>query len=532
MQKKCIQCYKTFQIKSEDLEFYKKVGVPVPQICFDCRKQKRFMWRNERFLYERKCDLTGKKIISVYAPNKPYKVYEQSKWWSDEWDALVYGRDFDFSRSFFDQFKDLYLTIPKMSMMVNSCSENSDYSLYLDIGKNCYLCISGAELEDCHYCFFTQYSKNCLDCAVSRRCELCYECLDCDGCYNVNYAQDSTNCMDSWYLSNCHDCHDCFGCINLQHKKNYIFNQEYSPEKYQKMITDYLSSSQSRKAAQEKFEDIKKRSFVRYYHGQKNTNVFGDYISSSINSYMCFDAEELENCSYITNGMKGKDTYDCEYFMNSEMCYECLSNPNTYNCRFNDFVWDSQFVDYSSYCFYSHDLFGCAGVKHNNHCILNKKYSPNAYLKLKEQIINYMKKTGEWGHFFPSSISPFAYNESIAQISYPLTKEEALARKWQWRPKNDRDYQKANGEMLSCDKCGKNYKFIPAEKSFYKNKKIIPPLLCPDCRYFNRMKLRNPRSLWHRQCQKPDCHHTFETTYSPDRKELVYCEECYNKEIY
>jgi len=31
---------------------------------------------------------------------------------------------------------------------------------------------------------------------------------------------------------------------------------------------------------------------------------------------------------------------------------------------------------------------------------------------------------------------------------------------------------------------------------------------------------------------KDGCTNEFETPYAPDRPEIVYCEECYNKEIY
>ena len=32
-----------------------------------------------------------------------------------------------------------------------------------------------------------------------------------------------------------------------------------------------------------------------------------------------------------------------------------------------------------------------------------------------------MMITGEWGEFFPSSLSPFGYNETVAQEYFPLT---------------------------------------------------------------------------------------------------------------
>jgi hypothetical protein len=45
----------------------------------------------------------------------------------------------------------------------------------------------------------------------------------------------------------------------------------------------------------------------------------------------------------------------------------------------------------------------------------------------------------------------------------------------------------------------------------------------------DRMRLRNPRKLNERKCDK--CWTDIKTTYSADRKETVYCEECYNNEI-
>ena len=39
-----------------------------------------------------------------------------------------------------------------------------------------------------------------------------------------------------------------------------------------------------------------------------------------------------------------------------------------------------------------------------------------------------------------------------------------------------------------------------------------------------------PRKLFDRKCDK--CGIDMKTTYSPDREEVVYWEECYNKEVY
>ena len=46
-----------------------------------------------------------------------------------------------------------------------------------------------------------------------------------------------------------------------------------------------------------------------------------------------------------------------------------------------------------------------------------------------------MKKTGEYGEFFPPAIAPVCYNETQGNYYIPLTKEEVLDRGWLWEDK-------------------------------------------------------------------------------------------------
>ncbi len=58
------------------------------------------------------------------------------------------------------------------------------------------------------------------------------------------------------------------------------------------------------------------------------------------------------------------------------------------------------------------------------------------------------------------------------------------------------------------------------------------PRICPDCRHAKRFKNRGPNKLWHRKCMKEGCQNEFQTSYAPDKPEIIYCESCYNKEVY
>ena len=84
--------------------------------------------------------------------------------------------------------------------------------------------------------------------------------------------------------------------------------------------------------------------------------------------------------------------------------------------------------------------------------------------------------------------------------------------------------------VLYCEATGKPYKITPQELKFYRRMCVPVPRRCPDQRQRDRVALRNPHRLWTRPCMQ--CSKPMQTTYSPDRPEIVHCEECYLKDIY
>ena len=160
------------------------------------------VWRNEKHLYKRKCDATGKQIVSTYSPDKKIPIYDQKVRWSDNRDPLDYGQDFDFSRSFFEQFHELQQKVPHMSIMVSHC-ENCEYAPFSFQSKNGYMCVSLVDSEDILYSYQAIHSKNLVDCALIYSSEQCYESL-----YGVNLHTcfRTSNCKDSHHLYFCDDC--------------------------------------------------------------------------------------------------------------------------------------------------------------------------------------------------------------------------------------------------------------------------------------------------------------------------------------
>lgn len=202
-------------------------------------------------------------------------------------------------------------------------------------------------------------------------------------------------------------------------------------------------------------------------------------------------------------------------------------------------------ITYSDFCNNSHDLFGCVCLNHQQFCILNKQYNEAEYKILREKIIEHMKVAGEWGNFFPANLSCFGYNETTANLYFPLTKEEAIARDFNWKdqlekPATPQNYKIPDdikdvgnellNEILVCNICGKNHKIIEQEFKWLKANGVPISRRCMGCRLQRRADMRNPRVLFKRSCQK--CGTEVKTTYAPERPETVYCEACYLKTVY
>jgi hypothetical protein len=89
-----------FTIEPDDFSFYKKINVPPPTFCPECRTQRRFSWRNDSSLYSRYCGLCNKSLVTIYSQKSGVIPFCNKCWWSDKWDPLDYGKEYNFNRSF------------------------------------------------------------------------------------------------------------------------------------------------------------------------------------------------------------------------------------------------------------------------------------------------------------------------------------------------------------------------------------------------------------------------------------------------
>src|SRR3989344_1044812 len=226
--KTCKNCQTQFIIESDDVAFYEKMDVPAPTWCPKCRMQRRMLFFNERTLFKGKCGLCDKEVITAHRPDAPHPVYCQPCWWSDAWDAAQYSRDYDFSRTFFEQFRELRDVVPLPSLNnIYTSNVNSEYCNTCSYVKNCYLCFNSDFSEDCAYTCYLEKSKLCYDVDHAILSERCYDSMGLFKCYGVKYCADLMECVNVQFSRDLKNCSDCFGCINLRSKQYCIFNKQY-----------------------------------------------------------------------------------------------------------------------------------------------------------------------------------------------------------------------------------------------------------------------------------------------------------------
>jgi len=554
--KTCQQCDRAFDIFQKDIGFYKMLRVSSPKLCPDCRLQRRLAWRINflPIFYKKSCSAPGhnEKIITFYSEENPVKVFDDEYYLSDAWEPFDYGRDYDFSQSFFEQFNEFSLKIPHQSLQKDPESINCDYVVSGASSKNCYYVAVPYRSENVYYAYLPSYSRDCLDVNCAHFCEKCYGSSNLDHCYNCNFCRDCLNCLDCCFLFDCKNCQNCFSCFNLRNKKYYFFNQPLTKEEYQKRIKEInLGKRSVVREYQSKFEKLSSRAIRKNLNNIKEENSLGNDLKECRNCFYVFYALKSENLRYMFGAKKCSDTMDFLGGVSNSLCYDSTGVVSGNNIKFSVLIRTGLGLEYCIECNNCQYCFGCFGLKNKKFCLFNKQYSESEYWHLVDKIKTQMLRDGEYGEFFPLKYSPFPYYDSNAQIEFPLTKEEIIKCGWRWQEEVESeidlskfkllikaeqipdDIKDVSDDILNsviiCEQTGKPFRLIKFELDFYRKKNLPLPTIHPFQRIKNSSVFRHPYRLWQYPCSR--CGKTMYSGWDPAKKYKVYCEACYLAEV-
>ncbi|MBI4133203.1 hypothetical protein HY478_01165, partial [Candidatus Uhrbacteria bacterium] len=371
--RQCQSCGESFVIDEADFGFYEKMAVPAPTFCPHCRMLRRFVFRNVHHLFRKREATEGREVFSMYPQQVVVKVYELDYWNSDAWDPLTYGRDYDFSRPFFEQFKELLYEVPwpaksELRMV------NSPYSNNAGGFKNCYLCFNGDDFENSAYVITGYLARESFDLFEARHTELSYEGYMIDESFKVFYSVNCEECHEVWFSRNMVGCQNCFGCVNLRNKTYHLFNEKVGKERYDAFMSAFNSGSH------EAVEEMKERARgfwtkhpMKYALLINNQNATGEHIERSKNIKFSYGVHEAENVAYSQNiSPPASDLYDyTTWGVSVSQMYETLTcGEETSIIKFAWECWPSSTeIEYSAHCRSSSNLFGCVGLNKKKHCI-------------------------------------------------------------------------------------------------------------------------------------------------------------------
>ena len=496
---------------------------------------------------------------------------------------MEYGQELDLTRSFWDQLRELEMKVPMYNYNVIRMV-NSPYAFNATALKNSYLVVNSSYSEDCMYGNAVDYCKDCVDNSHIQETERCYECFWLRKCYQCYFTIMSADSRNLWFSRDCLGCNDCFGCVNLRKASYCIFNKQYTKEEYQKEIEKMqLDTNSGLDEARKKSRTFWKSQITKHQQGVRNLNSTGSYVTDSKNvkdSYLVRESENLRYCQYL-QVPSSKDCYDvANWGENMELCYETMEcGESAYNIKFSRNCWPAcRNLEYCVHLFSSSDCFGCVGLKKKQYCILNKEYTKEEYEELVPKIkklmedIPYVDSQGlvyKYGELFPLELSPFGYNNTLAIQHFPMSKEEAIRKGYVWIETERANYKitkKASElpesikettdqilkEVIECTECKNPYRILENELIFLRREKLSVPHMCSECRHERRINDRLKLFLYERSCmcegtkdetgvykntvshihKDSPCGENFKTGYAPDRPEIVYCEKCYQQEVY
>ena len=383
------------------------------------------------------CPLSLQKInwmVSRFPDTKRIKKVIPSTVFEEKRDELLKKwLDYDFDIGFFNNFNNLFQSID----LWNICywwNENSDYADMIFNSKKSY--ISFIVINNCENVLYSVSVKdNCKDVinwlSIWDSSNIIYQSAWILKSFKIFYSRYIINSSNVWFSSNLIWCSECIFCDDLENQKYCINNKQLEKEEYLKQKEEILKS---------------KKNFYNYFNKVKK--IWKNLVSENVDWNYIVNSENIEKWYYCSNVNTWRNLILVWWVDWDENMYDTFTGWAPY---WNEFYWvmwangdnlyNSVSITLSSNIFYSFFLQNCSfciwcvGLKNKSYCILNKQYSKDEWEKLADEIFSQMDKDWILWVFFPWSLNPFYFNDTVAWLLGDFKKEEIKKEWYMWRDK-------------------------------------------------------------------------------------------------
>lgn len=361
-------------------------------------------------------------FISIYPLSERKTAVQKPLEFEKMRDALI-ELDYDENSPFLSQFKTLFIACPVPSFHHFSGAENCDYANHVSNTKNAYISFhTTGDCENVYYSISTKINSTSIYNSFMTwiNCENIYYSLGIINSYNVFYCKFLKDCDTLWWSNNCIWCKECIFCNDLENQSYCINNTQYTKEEY------FLKKDiilKDKELYESRYLNVPMKSHnwnSKDCHGlfitdsQDTINgYYSHFVRNGYNVILWWHEDWLENAYNTILASWGNDYYnvcaigwDTQYAYNSIWLRKCSN------------IYYSYFLEWCTFCLW------CVGLKNKSFCILNKQYTKEKRYEMVDNIFTNMKKDWSLGNFFDHTMNPFYYNDTLASLFQPLSKEQ------------------------------------------------------------------------------------------------------------
>ena len=498
-EKVCALTGKKWDMTEEEISWYKKFNVP-PHNWEPVTRLKYLMgfpsgiaiWKKPHAktpLRQGSEGQAGEEILSFIHPDSPFKVITDREWFSEEYAQSE--RELDSDKPFFEQFKDLSLSIPYGALRDDGSNVNTAGVDIID-AQDSYMLFGGYDNKRVAYGAISYMNEDCnLVTNIKKGTD--------SFMINASLGQHKGRCciqngpnMNCTFTFACNNLENCYGACNHSYKKYLFWNLQLSQGEWEKEVSKIDLKSQ--KVFDEEWEKfykmITKDAFwPPRFEKKPNEDCTGDYFIDcvrchdcywtdySVDSYRCWVAAEAIESAFslwIGWGHKAYMSVDLATYNNLKFCFR---------------TWRCQSLEYSMDCYDCENCFGCVGLRKKKFHIFNKSYSEDEYWNRVDEIKCSMLERGEYGQFFPAELSQPGYQFSMGEFFLGYSDEELeLFKAPKYDPTvgnvetsgdviraselplhlDEADPKRHIGKPILDEKLGRMFTITPKEFAFYK----------------------------------------------------------------
>ncbi|MBI2485213.1 hypothetical protein HYW18_03650 [Candidatus Uhrbacteria bacterium] len=420
----CALTGEKWNMTEEEIGWYKKFNVP-PHSCAPIPRLKQLLGFPVGIaIWKKPHAETKEPLLTFVHPDSPYQVIPDRDWHNREFAQTT--RELDPGEPFFAQFQQLAYSIPVGALRDEGSSTNS---VGVDMIKcqDTYLLFGGADLQRVLYASVSFHGSDSACITNTLRVNESYHINAAENMHHCTYCFQCGDCINSAFLFDCSRCQDCFGATNKKDKQFIFWNEQLSEGEYRKRLemVDLRSRRTWNECSERYLEMIRGEGYFRdHFNFATDVESTGEYLVRATRCRESYWVEGSTDLFQCWMSLDDRDSMSVVWLGWGDAAYCSADIAYYHNLKFCSRSWRCQDLEYCMDCYDCEHCFGCVGLKKKKFHIFNKPYGEEEYWQRVDEIKCAMLDRGEYGMFFPASLSQTGFQFSMGEFYFGYSDDE------------------------------------------------------------------------------------------------------------